>query len=131
MLQGVGSSDSADIIALTNYHPDTMVYEYTAKNDVAAVFSEMYYEELWQAYLDGEPLEHARVNYILRGAKLPAGKHTVTFIAEDKSADKDLMVERVSSAIILAGFPIYLLFFFLKKGRTEEREEEVESTDNE
>lgn len=131
MLQGVGSSDSADIIALTNYHPDTMVYEYTAKNDVAAVFSEMYYEELWQAYLDGEPLEHARVNYILRGAKLPAGKHTVTFIAEDKSADKDLMVERVSSAIILAGFPIYLLFFFLKKGRTEEREEEVESIDNE
>lgn len=130
ILSGASVSDSLDRIELISYHPDTMVYKYTAKSAAAAVFSEMYYEDLWQAYIDGEPMEHARVNYILRGAKLPAGSHTVTFIAEDKSVNKDLMIERVSSAVILAGFPIYLLFFFLKKDRVEERDEE-EPSENE
>src|SRR5690606_36634596 len=36
-------------IKLTSYHPDKMEYEYTAPNDVFAVFSEVYYDKGWKA----------------------------------------------------------------------------------
>ena len=44
-----------------------------------AVFSEVYYgpDLGWHATIDGEETEIVRVNYILRGIELPAGKHTV------------------------------------------------------
>jgi uncharacterized membrane protein YfhO len=37
-----------------------------------AVFSEMFYDKGWEAYLDGEKQEHFRVNYTLRGMIISA-----------------------------------------------------------
>jgi uncharacterized membrane protein YfhO len=32
-----------------------------------AVFSEIYYDKGWQAYIDGNQAEFSNVNYVLRG----------------------------------------------------------------
>jgi len=47
--------DSTASIRLTNYSPDHMTYESSAKGDQLAVFSEIYYpsEKGWNLYLDG------------------------------------------------------------------------------
>ena len=47
--------------------------------DRLAVFSEAYYPMGWQAYLDGEPVDHFRVNYHLRAMTIPKGTHEVEF----------------------------------------------------
>lgn len=82
-------------IKLTSYHPDRMIYEYTAPNDVFAVFSEVYYEKGWKAYVDGEELPIIRADYILRGLQLPGGNHTVEFVFDPQTM-------KISNAISMA-----------------------------
>lgn len=76
----LNNSNNGDII-LKQYHPDNMVYESNSNKDNFAVFSEIWYKgnEDWKAYLDGKEVEHIRVNYLLRGMKIPAGKHEIVF----------------------------------------------------
>lgn len=65
------------VITLTEYAPNYLKYNYTAEEDVFAVFSEIFYDKGWTVTIDGEKADALRVNYILRGMPLPAGTHTV------------------------------------------------------
>lgn len=71
--------DSTARIHLTTYEPNYLKYRTENGNNGLAVFSEMYYPEGWQAYIDGAPHSHFRVNYALRAMQIPAGNHTVEF----------------------------------------------------
>mgnify|MGYP002378846135 CR=1 FL=1 len=66
-------------IDLLVYQPNYLQYEASVASDGLAVFSEIYYEKGWQAWVDGEPAKPIRANYILRALPIPAGKHTITF----------------------------------------------------
>lgn len=71
--------DSSSYIKLTEYHPNHLKYESNAASEQFAVFSEVYYQPGWNAYVDGKLTPHVRVDYILRGMELPAGKHEILF----------------------------------------------------
>ncbi|MCF8256138.1 MAG: YfhO family protein [Flavobacteriales bacterium] len=71
--------DSAAAITFEEYGPNHLKYAYTAAEPRLAVFSEIYFANGWNAYLDGEPKPHFRANYVLRAMTLPAGDHTVEF----------------------------------------------------
>jgi hypothetical protein len=77
--------DSAATIKMTSYQPNKLQYESNASADQFAVFSEIYYDKGWNVYLDNNPSEYIRVNFLLRGMKVPAGKHTIEFRFEPKS----------------------------------------------
>ena len=64
-------------IELVEYHPNYLKYEAGATAEGVAVFSEIYYDKGWTAYIDGEPADYFRADYILRAMKIPAGRHTV------------------------------------------------------
>ena len=66
-------------INLKTYEPDRLVYSSNTNSEQLAVFSEVWYgpDKGWQAYIDGKPVDHIRVNYVLRGLKVPAGKHEI------------------------------------------------------
>ncbi len=65
-------------IELTEYRPNRLLYEYTLTGGTGvAVFSEIYYDKGWQAYLDGEPCDSFRADYLLRAMVLPEGEHRV------------------------------------------------------
>ena len=65
-------------IKLVEYRPNYLRYDYTLEGGSAvAVFSEIYYDKGWQAYVDGEPYDSFRADYLLRAMVLPEGKHTV------------------------------------------------------
>jgi hypothetical protein len=68
-------------VALTSYHPDKMKYNFDSESEQLVVFSEVFYNgnKDWISYLDGKEVEHIRVNYLLRGLKVPAGKHEILF----------------------------------------------------
>lgn len=73
------TEDSISYIKLTEYHPNHLKYESSAATEQFAVFSEVYYQPGWNAYVDGKLTPHIRVDYILRGMEVPAGKHEIVF----------------------------------------------------
>jgi hypothetical protein len=88
-------------IRLTEYQPNLLRYEATAAQDGMVVFSEIYYPNGWNAYLDGQPVEHIRANYILRAMPVPAGNHVVEFRFEPKEYAIGNTVSLVSSVLLL------------------------------
>lgn len=93
--------DSTDQIILEQYKPNYLKYLAHSKNGGLAVFSEIYYPAGWNAYVDEEPASHFRVNYVLRGMVLPAGKHTVEFRFEPTVYHAGEKISMVSSALLL------------------------------
>ena len=98
-------------IKLTNYHPDHMTYEYSAGKDALAVFSEIYYEKGWNAYLDGEKTTtpYFRANYLLRAAQLPGGNHKLEFKFEPKSYYTGEIISLIASILLVLGL-IYAIY---------------------
>jgi hypothetical protein len=77
--------DSSNFIKLSKYNNDTAVFETSAKTEQYAVFSEVYYPNGWNAYVDGKATKFQKVNYMLRGMPIPAGNHKVEFIFEPRA----------------------------------------------
>ncbi|WP_282779931.1 YfhO family protein [Phaeodactylibacter xiamenensis] len=104
------SPSGAGQIKLTSYAPNKLTYEATVQGDQFAVFSEVWYgpDKGWQAYIDGQPVDHIRVNYLLRGLKIPAGQHEITFEFSPASFDRGVMVSRIFSSLILLGLIGYV-----------------------
>jgi len=77
--------DSLASIHLIENLNDKITYGFKSGTNQFAVFSEIYYDKGWNAYLDGNPAPYCRVNYVLRGMSVPAGEHTIEFRFEPKS----------------------------------------------
>lgn len=77
--------DSTATIKLVSRQNDDIKYESNAATAQFAVFSEIYYNRGWDAFVDGKKTAYAKVNYVLRGIALPAGKHNIEFKFEPKA----------------------------------------------
>lgn len=98
-----GVPGNSAMIKLDSYHPDHMVYSYSAPRDVVAVFSEVYYDKGWKMLVDGVEKPYFRADYILRAAQLPAGNHKVEFIFHPTSYYLGEKISLAGSLILLAG----------------------------
>ncbi|NQU85689.1 MAG: YfhO family protein [Mariniphaga sp.] len=88
-------------IVLTDYQPNYLKYNCNANSEQLAVFSEVYYEKGWNAFIDGEQVSHFRVNYILRAMVVPQGEHFIEFKFEPKSYFTGNKISYASSIILL------------------------------
>jgi hypothetical protein len=86
VLGGAGNPGEASI-EQTSYLPERITYSTQSEREGLVVFSEVWYPEGWHLTLDGEEIPLVRVNYLLRGAVVPAGSHALEmFFAPDHSA---------------------------------------------
>lgn len=92
-------------ISLTEYTPDKLTYQCNSSSEQLAVFSEVWYgpDKGWNAYIDGEPVDHIRVDYILRALRIPSGQHTITFEFAPGVYKAGVAVSLISSLIIILG----------------------------
>ncbi|PHN02395.1 YfhO family protein [Flavilitoribacter nigricans] len=92
-------------IELTAYAPDKLTYTSNTSGEQLAVFSEVWYgpDKGWKAYIDGEPLAHIRVNYLLRALRVPAGQHTIVFEFSPGIYKAGVAISLISSLIIILG----------------------------
>jgi hypothetical protein len=101
-------------VVQTKIKMNHMRYAVNAQSDAFLVFSEIYYQPGWNAYIDGKPVDHARVNYVLRGLNVPAGEHTVEFKFEPRSYVIGERISFASSALVLLGALLILARGFRK-----------------
>jgi len=97
--------DSSASIKMTSYKPNDLLYKTNASSEQLAVFSEIYYPNGWNAYVDGKISPYFRANYVLRSMRIPAGEHTVEFKFEPEVYRVGGMIAGTSSVLL------YLLIF--------------------
>jgi len=98
-LRGLSISIEQDTLAsieLLVYKANELQYTSSSSADQFAVFSEIYYKEGWNAYIDGELQPHYRANYVLRALPVPKGMHTVVFKFEPTIISKGNLVNLTS-----------------------------------
>jgi len=108
------AKDSLASIKLTSYEPNELKYEYNTAHQQLAIFSDVYYKEGWNAYVDGKLTPHFRANYVLRAMLVPAGKHEIIFKFEPTIIKTGNTITLISYAILLL-VPIGWFFIDKKK----------------
>jgi membrane protein YfhO len=75
-----GTPATGDTVYLMRNDNDEMIYRSSTSGERFAVFSEVYYDRGWHAYIDNTEVPIIRTDYALRGLVLPAGQHTIRFV---------------------------------------------------
>lgn len=108
------STFAGNTIKLVDYQPNHLIYETNCTSEQLAIFSEIYYNKGWEAYIDGEWTPHFRANYTLRALRVPAGKHKIEFKFLPKSYYTGEKIALFGSILILLVF-FSIIGFEIKK----------------
>jgi len=101
-LSGLKSvKDSTAHIELVSYKANEIEYKASTAEDQLAVFSEMYYKNGWNAYIDGKLSEQVRANYVLRALVIPKGAHQIVFKFEPKVIETGNNITLVSYVLFI------------------------------
>lgn len=98
--------NSSSTIQLDIYQPNYLKYSSESTNDGIAIFSEIYYNKGWDAYIDGVKTDYFRANYVLRALNIPSGNHIIEFKFQPS-------VYSISENISLASSLILFILLFL------------------
>jgi hypothetical protein len=101
--------DSTASVKLIDNENDKISYQFQAKKNQFVVFSEIYYDKGWNAYIDGKRAPYAKVDYVLRGMAVPAGSHTLLFRFEPHSY---VLGNRISVVAALITYLLLILSLF-------------------
>ena len=112
------ATDEDAYIKLTSYAPNKLEYTSVSSFDKTAVFSEIYYPDGWKVYIDDKPVEHFRVNYVLRALNIPAGKHEIRFEFRPDTIYKGEIVSFIFIGIMLAIIAFCIIYPAYKKRKT-------------
>ena len=93
--------DSSARIALTSYKPNDLIYNFNSKTDQVTVFSEIYYENGWNAYINGQKVPYVRADYLLRAMPLKAGVYEIEFKFEPKAYSIGNAIALTSSVLLI------------------------------
>ena len=106
--------DTAASIQLVKNNNDDILYTVNTSKKQLAVFSEIYYNLGWKAYIDNKETPIVKVNYVLRGLVVPAGKHEIKFEFRPSSIDISKKASGIAS-ILLWGLIIFVGYKALKQ----------------
>jgi len=72
--------DTSAYIELLNNDNDVINYLSESKKPRFAVFSEIFYQRGWKAWVDDRETPIIRTNYVLRGLSIPPGRHIIRMV---------------------------------------------------
>jgi hypothetical protein len=108
--------DSSASINLIKNDNDAITYTFESSKNQFAVFSEIYYDAGWKAFVNDKQIPIVKVNYVLRGLALEAGKYNIEFKFEPELYMKGKMLAKFSTYFILLVFALGL--FVMIRNRT-------------
>jgi hypothetical protein len=106
-------------IQLIKNENDRIVYKATSSAPAFAVFSEIFYDRGWKAYIDGKEAPIVKTNYVLRGLRLPAGTHEVVFEFKPASYYTGRTITTVCQVLLLLLLLLGAFFHYKKQKQNE------------
>ena len=91
-------------VNLLEYKPNYLKYQSSSDLNGIAVFSEIYYNRGWNAYINGNLVNHFRTNYVLRGLQIPSGNNIIEFKFEPSVYQIGESISLISSILLLILF---------------------------
>ena len=91
-------------VNLLEYKPNYLKYQSSSDLNGIAVFSEIYYNRGWNAYINGNLVNHFRTNYVLRGLQIPSGNNIIEFKFEPPVYQIGESISLISSILLLILF---------------------------
>lgn len=107
--------DPAASIKLTNYKSNHLTYQSKATSEQLAVFSEIYYNDGWNAYVDGKLAPYFSADWVLRAMRIPAGEHIIDFKFEPARYEMGEKISLASCILLFIG--LIASFFYSWKQR--------------
>ena len=102
--------DVNNSIELTQRKSNHLIYKVVANSNQFVVFSEAFYKQGWNSYINSKKIDHFRVNYLLRGMDIPKGEYEIHFNFQPQ------VINQGSSIRIFAYFIfIITLGYYFKK----------------
>jgi hypothetical protein len=114
------AGDSVGTISLVKNDNDEISYLSQAPGQRFAVFSEVYYNRGWRAWIDDHEAPIIRTNYVLRGLTIPPGRHVIRFFFRPLSFYLGRQVQWMANILFLlliAGAVISAIQEFLRMRR--------------
>ncbi len=112
------SFDSTAKIKLIKNDNDEITYSSKSNTNQFAVFSEIYYNRGWKAYIDNKEMPIIRTDYVLRGLSVPSGNHTIRFEFKPASFYNSQTIAIIASAIVWL-LLAYTAFVFIRRRSTQ------------
>ena len=92
---------------IVDYEPEKVVVDATARRPAELVLTDVSFPG-WKVKLDGKDADLHRVDYLLRGTSLPAGRHRVEFSYEPVSFRAGWIISVVALMVLLAALIVGL-----------------------
>jgi Bacterial membrane protein YfhO len=113
--------DSAASIKLVKNENDVVTYQFNAPSPQFAVFSEVYYDRGWKAFIDEKEAPIVKTNYVLRGLSIPAGQHNIVFRFKPESYTTGSSITLISQVLLLLLLAAGLWFDYKRKVNQEQK----------
>ena len=107
-------------VKLLNYEPNKISFEVKTDSTQFLVISEMYYPLGWHATVNGKETNISRVNHLMRGVKVPAGKSLVKLEFHPTTYYTSMALVWVGDILILLIIFIPLYLEYSKRRKTKE-----------
>jgi len=98
-------------VTIVSYQPDSIALSVHARSAALLFLSEVFYPG-WKAYVDGQPTEILRGNYLFRVLEVPEGRHEVHLVFDPWTIKAGKGITLLTVLLILA-----LAIFHRRKSR--------------
>ncbi len=116
-IKGIAKPDSASVKQVDN-ELHKLKYDVATDKDAFLVLSEVYYPAGWKATLDGKDTAIYPTNHILRGIRVPAGKHVLELTFRPASYARSLMLSLCGLLLTVLAVLAGAFLAYRKKGVT-------------
>lgn len=108
--------DTSAHIKMLNNDNDVITYVSESKKRRFAVFSEVFYQRGWKAWVDDRESPIIRTNYALRGLSLPPGRHVIRMVFHPLSYYLGRQMQWMATILLLLLFAGAILVTLYEKG---------------
>ncbi|MBE2226297.1 MAG: YfhO family protein [Ignavibacteria bacterium] len=121
----IDAADSTATANITGYDIHKVTIDAEASGNNLLFVSEVYYPD-WKVYIDGQPAEILKTNYLFRGVVVPKGKHKIEFKFEPETYYAGKNISMGTNILLVAILGIAVGGMYFRRKKAQENEEKTE-----